>query len=212
MKNGCCCTVAAAKYTAFEGCYGTCSRNSSRAKNKKKMIFWGFPWPCLARRIGKRSRDYLPARSTVNVQSTRHGSRPGAKVAPRSVHAAPLRAVQPRARGRLTAGREKHGHVQKVCIWRIYILLCTNVYIFLEHLHSFLRRPWVFSCALGCGARRGPACTPRRKFWSRPGSVARAVGVQSREILASNHGVAFRGAKAEQDNGKPTVSCFAALR
>ena len=28
----------------------------------------------------------------------------------------------------------------------------------------------------------GPVCTPRRKFGSRAGSVARALGVQSREI------------------------------
>ena len=35
---------------------------------------------------------------------------------------------------------------------------------------------------LGCGARRGPACTPRCKCGSRPGSVARALGVHSREI------------------------------
>ena len=51
-----------------------------------------------------------------------------------------------------------------------------------SQFHAFLRRPWVFSRALGCGARRGPACTPRRKFGSRAGSVARALGVQSREI------------------------------
>ena len=50
------------------------------------------------------------------------------------------------------------------------------------HLHAFPRRPWVTSRALGCGVRRGPACTPRRKFGSRAGSVARALGVQSREI------------------------------
>ena len=46
-----------------------------------------------------------------------------------------------------------------------------------------LRRPWVFSRVLGCGARRGAACTPRRKFGSRAGSVARALAVQSREKM-----------------------------
>ena len=50
------------------------------------------------------------------------------------------------------------------------------------HLHAFLERPWVFSRALGCGARRGLACKQRHKFWSRAGSAARALGVQSREI------------------------------
>ena len=49
-------------------------------------------------------------------------------------------------------------------------------------MHAFLRRPWVFSRALGCGARRGVACTPRRKFGSRAGSMARVLGVRSREI------------------------------
>ena len=38
------------------------------------------------------------------------------------------------------------------------------------------------SRALGCGAHRRAACTPRRKYGSRPGSVARALGVQSRAI------------------------------
>ena len=33
-----------------------------------------------------------------------------------------------------------------------------------------------------CPARRGPACTPRHKFGSRAGFVARALGIQSREI------------------------------
>ena len=47
---------------------------------------------------------------------------------------------------------------------------------------AFLRRPWVSSRALRCGAHRGPACTPRCRFGSRPGSVARALGVQCHEI------------------------------
>ena len=40
----------------------------------------------------------------------------------------------------------------------------------------------VVSRALGCGARRGGACTPRRKCGSWPGSVARALGIQIRAI------------------------------
>ena len=39
----------------------------------------------------------------------------------------------------------------------------------------------VFS-RVGCGARKGLACTPRCKCGSRPGSVARTLGVQGREI------------------------------
>ena len=61
----------------------------------------------------------------------------------------------------------------------------------------------LFSCSR-LRSSQGPACTPRYKFGFRTGSVARALGVQSREIWLGTHGVAFRGARAEQDNGKPT--------
>ena len=64
-----------------------------------------------------------------------------------------------------------------------YILECHILpCIYFLHFHAFLRRPWVFSRALGCGARRGPACTPRRTSGRRAGCVARALGVQSCEI------------------------------
>ena len=63
--------------------------------------------------------------------------------------------------------------------YSIQYAVCTNVF---GHLHAFLRPPWVFSRALGCGARRRPACTPRSKFGSRTGSVACALGVQSHGI------------------------------
>ena len=46
----------------------------------------------------------------------------------------------------------------------------------------FSPAPVGLSRALGCGAHRGAACTPRRKFGSRAGSVARALDVQSRQI------------------------------
>ena len=46
---------------------------------------------------GKRSRDYLPGRTTLNAQSTRHGARPGPTLAPRCTRE-PLRTPQPRAR------------------------------------------------------------------------------------------------------------------
>ena len=57
-------------------------------------------------------------------------------------------------------------------------------------------RPRVFSRALGRGAHRTPACTPRCKCGTRPGSVARALGLQMSRNLASNHGIAFRQARA----------------
>ena len=50
-----------------------------------------------------------------------------------------------------------------------------------EH-RTFFFRPQPFPRALDWGTRRGPACAPQRKCGSRPGSVARAVGVHSREI------------------------------
>ena len=56
LKRDCCCTVAASKYTASEGWFGTGSRyillvHSSRPQNEK-MAFWGFQWAwsALARR------------------------------------------------------------------------------------------------------------------------------------------------------------------
>ena len=83
--------------------------------------------------------------------------------------------------------------------------------LFRRDLLAFLRRPWVASHALGCGARRGPACTPRRKFGSRAGSVARALGVQRREIWQVITGLL----SAELEPGKamenPHVRGFAPL-
>ena len=56
------------------------------------------------------------------------------------------------------------------------------IYIFFPEYETFLFRSTVFSRALGCGARIGPVCTRRCKCGSRPGSVTRALGVQSSEI------------------------------
>ena len=64
----------------------------------------------------------------------------------------------------------------------LYLVCVRTKCTFFAEYKSFLFRPWVFSRDLGCGARRGAACTPQRKFGSRPGFVARALGVQSREI------------------------------
>ena len=141
-------------------------------------------------------------------------------------------------------------------LWAFEVVLCTKLTLFPEY-KTFLFRPRVFPRALGCETR-GSACTPRPKFGSRPGSVARALGVRSltdfvsgmqnsslpatglpsrsrlwgtgarlyttaqvwvppglrgaccgrakSRNLASKHGIAFRGARAEQDNGKPTYS------
>ena len=70
------------------------------------------------------------------------------------------------------------------------VLLCSFSSCFKFNLHAFLRRPWVFSGALGCGARRGPACTPRHKFVPRAAPVTRALDVPTREIWQRHHRVA----------------------
>ena len=52
---------------------------------------------------------------------------------------------------------------------------------FLAHRQFYLFRPRVFSRALGSGARRQLAQTPRRKCGPWPRSVARALGINGRE-------------------------------
>ena len=99
-----------------------------------------------------------------------------------------------------------------LCRW-LFVYACSLCYyvpqvVLLDILHAFLRRPWVFSRALGRGSRRGAACSPLGKFGCRAGSVARAPGVQSRKNLASNRGIVSLGAGAEQENGKPTCQLF----
>ena len=73
-------------------------------------------------------------------------------------------------------------HIPKGNLVLLRTLLCTNVCVFLDICTLFSGARGYFLRALGCGARRGPACTPRCKFGSRAGSVARALGIQSREI------------------------------
>ena len=83
-------------------------------------------------------------------------------------------------------------------------LLCITTHkCFFKHLQAFLRRPWVFSRALGCGVRRGTACTPRRKFGSRAGSVARALDVQKGEICQ----VIAESFSAELEPGNGKLTC-----
>ena len=79
------------------------------------------------------------------------------------------------------------------------------------HLYAFFRRPCVFSRALGCGARRGAACTPRRKFGSRTGSVALSMGVQSREFWRVFAGSLPAELEPSTTTENPHISCFAPL-
>ena len=79
---------------------------------------------------------------------------------------------------------------------------CVFVFIFT----CFSPAPVGLFSRLGCGARRGAVCT--RRVWV-PGRLRGACSGSSKsQNLASNHGVAFRGARAEQDNEKPTCQPF----
>ena len=89
----------------------------------------------------------------------------------------------------------------------VIILLCTKVILF-QRVHVFLRRPRFFSRALGCGARTGPACTPRCQCGSPSGSVARALGVQSREIWQVITGSLSAEIEPSTTIGNQHVSCF----
>lgn len=56
---------------------------------------------------------------------------------------------------------------------------------FFSQRHPFLFQPRVFSLILGCAACRGAASTLRSKIEPRPGSVARALGVQRSKVAWS---------------------------
>ena len=77
--------------------------------------------------------------------------------------------------------REKLAKVRKFDK-HTYIYTSSMKYTFFAEHATFLLGAPVFSRALGCAARMGLACTPRRKCGSRPGSVARALGLQGREF------------------------------
>ena len=81
--------------------------------------------------------------------------------------------------------------------------------IFFKRSHAFLRRPWVFSRALGFGERRGAACAPRRKFGSRAGSVTRAQGVQRLKMWQVVAGLLSAEIEPSKAMENPYVSCFA---
>ena len=78
------------------------------------------------------------------------------------------------------------------------VSLCTKL-TFPETFRDFLLRSRVLSCGFGSGVRRGLTCTSRRKCGFRQGSVARALGVQSRKIWQ----VIAGGPSAELEPSKP---------
>ena len=65
----------------------------------------------------------------------------------------------------------------------VYMSMCWyEIHFFFSERNVFLLGQPVYSRALGCVARRGAACTPRRKCEPWPRSVASALGLQSREF------------------------------
>ena len=72
---------------------------------------------------------------------------------------------------------------------------------FVPSRSAFLPRSRVFSRALGCGARRGAACTPRHKCGVPAGLRGVCSGRSKSHNLASNHRVAFRLAERRMTVG-----------
>ena len=96
------------------------------------------------------------------------------------------------------------------CSLYVQCILLSIKWVFPEY-KTFLFRPRVFSCALGCGALRGPACTPRCKCESRPASVPRALGVQSREIWQVTTGSLSDQLEPTRPMQPPKMSFFASF-
>ena len=88
-------------------------------------------------------------------------------------------------------------------------LVCIGTkWTFSRNTFTFHLRPRVFSRAVGCGARRGAACTPRRKRGSRPRPVGRALGLQSREFWQITQGRRSDLTPLRNYSEKPVVRLF----
>ena len=89
------------------------------------------------------------------------------------------------------------------------ILPCINFFFCFGHWHTFLRRPWAFSRALGCGARRGARLYTTTQVWV-PGGLR---GACSRRSMSRNLQVIAGSLSAELGPSKsmpnPHVSFFA---
>ena len=83
---------------------------------------------------------------------------------------------------------------------------------FVPSRSAFLPRSRVFSRALGCGARRGAACTPGASLG--PGRAPwRVVPGRSKSCeLASNHGIVFHRSRADKAHGNTQNAIYQALR
>ena len=125
----------------------------------------------------------------------------------------------------VTSCDSRHTHPEgEPCVY----ILGHNIYISLEDFHLcltivsvayvHLTPTWgwwegdtiyivgvfVFDDCIRCTSREA-ARTPRRKFGPRPRSVARALGVQSREDWQVTTGGAFRARRAIQAHANPHV-------
>ena len=97
----------------------------------------------------------------------------------------------------------------------LLLLLCTRyLKMSFSGIKIFSLPAAGFSRDLGCGACRRIACTPRCKCGSRPGSVARALGVQSREIWQVIAGLLCNQLEPTRPTQTPKMSfcsCFSPL-
>ena len=162
---------------------------------------------CLAGLWLSGKRDYLPVRATVNAQSARHGARPGPKLAP-SVQAAPLRAPQPRAREKTRGRNTKGGRCAKETA---HVTIKMYKMVFCSGKQNFsLPDAGLFSRCRLRGTQGGRLYTTAQ-VWIQAGLRGACSGRSKSRNLGSNHGVAFRGARAERDNGKPTYQLFRSI-
>ena len=89
----------------------------------------------------------------------------------------------------------------------VYIYKCTRF----AHWQALLFGQRAFARALGCGARKGGARALWCKFGARPGSVARTLGIQSRELAFFHEIIAFRDAEAPRTMETPQFQLLALL-
>ena len=91
------------------------------SRERKKAEKCGVSIVSLASAPRKATPHYLPDFATLSAQSTRHGARPGPKLAP-SVQVRPLLARQPRAREAAHGRRRKAWKCRKET--HLYIVMC----------------------------------------------------------------------------------------
>ena len=96
-------------------------------------------------------------------------------------------------------------HIPKGILVRVntYLVCTCTSCTFFAHGHAFLFRPRVFSRALGCEARREPACTLLIGAWAPVGLRGARCGRSKLGRAGSFRGIAARRARAKQDDGNP---------